>query len=75
MASWGLCVYTALRSALTKEAVYCSVSLEETHPELSPKDDDFPPGLFLPEPPLHKVLAVLSGKCHVATGYSWVCSS
>lgn len=55
----------------------CSVLLflQSTHPELPPEHDDFPPGLLLPEPPLHQVLAVLSWQRHVASGYSWVSST
>lgn len=49
--------------------------LKSTHPELPPKDDYFSACLFLPEPPLHQVLAILSRQCHVASGYSWVSST
>lgn len=49
--------------------------LENTHPEFSPKDDDFSSSLLFPKPPLHQVLTVLSRQRHVASGYSWVRST
>lgn len=36
-----------------------------SYPEFTAVDDDFPSCLFLPEPPLHQVLTVLSRERHV----------
>lgn len=46
-----------------------------TYPQLSPKYDNFPSGLFFAKAPLHQVLPNLSWQAHVAPGDSRVGSS
>lgn len=62
LSAWGLTTHPHI--LVPKEA--------RTHPEFPAEDDDFPPRLLLPEPPLHQVLAVLSRQGHVASGHRWV---
>lgn len=48
---------------------------KNAYPELAPKHNNFPSGLFFAKAPLNQVLPTLPWQAHVASGHSRISSS